>query len=93
MKIIEETEQYHISLWDYNTLPITIRYWKHIDITEIRLDVHFARANGYRSVDDMIASTIGKAKAKELFGGVPDWVRVSPGGGFMFVGANKAMLN
>lgn len=93
MKIIEETEQYYISLWDYDNLPITIRYWKHTDITEIKLDYYFARANGYRSVDDMIASTIGKTKVKELFGGIPDWVRVSPDGGFMFVGVNKSMLN
>lgn len=93
MKIIEETDQYYIFQWKYDNMPITFRRWKHTDITEIRVNENFARANGYKSVDDMAASTIGKAKFKELFGGVPYWIKASPNGEFTFVGVNKAMLN
>ena len=71
---------------------------KHLDkycprIVEIRVDEHFAKANGYKSVDDMAENTIGKAKFKELFGGVPEWIRASPNGDFTFVGINPILYN
>ena len=41
----------------------------------------------------MAEKTIGKAKFEEMFGGVPDWIRVNPNGDFTFVGINRALLN
>ena len=41
----------------------------------------------------MAENTIGKAKFKELFGGVPEWIRVSPNGEFTFVGINPILYN
>ena len=55
-------------------MPITFRYWKDgSQIVEIKADKYFARANGYNSIDDMVASTIGDING--IFGGVPGWVR------------------
>ena len=41
----------------------------------------------------MVENTIGKAKFKELFGGVPEWIRASPNGDFTFVGVTPALFN
>lgn len=93
MKIIEEADQYYIFQCEYDNMPITFRHWRHAGITEIRVNENFAKANGYKSVTDMVNQTVGQAKFKELFGGVPDWIRASPNGEFTFVGVSKTMLN
>jgi hypothetical protein len=94
MKIIEETDLYYIFQCEFKGMPITFSRWKHADeFVEIRVDKYFARANSYKSATDMAASTVGKAKFKELFGGIPDWIKASPNGKFTFVGVNRAMLN
>lgn len=41
----------------------------------------------------MAEKTIGQAKFNEMFGGVPDWIRVDQNGGFTFVGINPMLLN
>lgn len=93
-KILEQTDRYDIVQWKFQGMPITFRLWKDgSQIVEIRVDEHFAKANGYKSVDDMAENTIGKAKFKELFGGVPEWIRASPNGDFTFVGVNPALFN
>ena len=79
MKIIEETDRYDIVQWEFQGIPITFRFWKDgCKIVEIRVDEHFAKANGYKSVDDMAENTIGKAR---------------PNGDFTFVGVNPALFN
>ena len=94
MKITEETESYYIFQWDYEGNPITFRKWKATDeFVEIRTDENFARANGYESVEDMIAETAGEEKMRELFGGVPDWIKAFPNGVFAFVGRDIKTLN
>ena len=45
-----------------------------------------AKANGYKSVNDMAARAIGQAKFNEMFGGIPEWIRASPDSEFTFVG-------
>ena len=93
-KIIKQVDRYDIVQWEFKGMPITFRFWKDgSQIVEIRVDEHFAKANRYKSVDDMAENTIGKAKFKELFGGVPEWIRASPNGDFTFVGVNPALFN
>lgn len=52
-----------------------------------------AKANGYKSVDDMAARTIGQTKFDEMFGGVPEWIRADRNGNFFFVGLPKHLQN
>lgn len=93
-KIIEQTGHYDIVQWEFQGMPITFRLWKDgSQIVEIKVDEYFAKANGYESVDDMAARTIGQAKFDEMFGGVPEWIMASPNGDFTFVGVNPILLN
>ena len=56
MRIIEQTVRYDIVQWEYRNMPITFRFWKDgSQIVEIKADKYFARANGYNSIDDMVA--------------------------------------
>jgi hypothetical protein len=52
-----------------------------------------AKANGYKSVNDMAARAIGQAKFNEMFGGIPEWIRASPDSKFTFVGINPILFN
>ena len=52
-----------------------------------------AKANGYKSVNDMAARAIGQAKFNEMFGGIPEWIRASPESEFTFVGINPILFN
>lgn len=52
-----------------------------------------AKANGYKSVNDMAARAIGQAKFNEMFGGIPEWIRASPDSEFTFVGINPILFN
>lgn len=93
-KIIEQTDRYDIVQWEFQGMPITFRLWKDgSGIVEIKVDSNFAKANGYKSVDDMAEKTIGQAKFNEMFGGVPEWIRASPDGEFIFVGINPILFN
>ena len=93
-KIIEQTNRYDIVQWEFQGMPITFRLWKDgSGIVEIKVDSNFAKANGYKSVDDMAAKTIGQAKFNEMFGGVPEWIRAGPDGEFIFVGINPILFN
>ena len=94
MELIEDTGRFYIFQWEYDGLPITFRKWRHTDeFVEIRVNENFARANGYESVSDMIAKTVGEAKMRELFGGIPDWIKAFPDGEFAFVGRDIKTLN
>ena len=52
-----------------------------------------AKANVYKSVNDMAARAIGQAKFNEMFGGIPEWIRASPDSEFTFVGINPILFN
>ena len=53
-KIIEQTNRYDIVQWEFQGMPITFRLWKDgSGIVEIKADSNFAKANGYKSVDDL----------------------------------------
>ncbi len=88
-KLIEETLWYTIYEYMYNDIPIRIRVWKdYEDGIDLFFDDNFARANGYKNTEDIINSTIGIDKFKEVkqrFGCTPKWVRALEDGGFYFV--------
>lgn len=93
-KIIAQADRYDIVQWEFQGMPITFRLWKDgSQIVEIKVDEYFAKANGYQSVDDMAAMTIGQAKFDEMFGGVPKWIRTDTEGNFFFVGLPKHLQN
>lgn len=93
-RIIEQTDRYDIVQWEFQGMPITFRLWKDgSQIVEIKVDEYFAKANGYQSVDDMAAMSIGQAKFDEMFGGVPEWIRADRNGNFFFVGLPKHLKN
>lgn len=93
MKTVEENDRYFIIEWEFEGMPIYIRQWKHEDVTEIKVDNKFARANGFKSVKDMARKTIGQAKFNQMFGGVPEWIRATPHGDFFFVGVDRTKIN
>lgn len=93
-KIIAQADRYDIVQWEFQGIPITFRLWKDgSGIIEIKVDSNFAKANGYKSVDDMAARSIGQTKFDEMFGGVPEWIRANRNGNFFFVGLPKHLQN
>lgn len=79
---------------EFDGLPLTIKQWKCTsEYVDIRVNDAFARANGYKSVDDMITLTVGKAKMFKMFGGIPDWIHATSNGEFIFMATAKKTLN
>ena len=76
-KIIEQTNRYDIVQWEFQGMPITFRLWK----------------DGSGIVEIKADSNFAKAKFNEMFGGVPEWIRASPDGEFIFVGINPILFN
>lgn len=83
MKILEQNEDYEIIEDVFNGQPITIRCWHGCrDAVELRVNDNFARANGYKSVEDMVERTVGAETFYQMYGRVPQWItaRVTPDG-------------
>ena len=71
MKILEQNEDYEIIEDVFNGQPITIRCWHGCrDAVELRVNDNFARANGYKSVEDMVERTVGA----DTFYKMPEWI-------------------
>jgi len=90
MRKVKETAYYSIFEDVYEGKVITFRRW-HNDAqgADILFTDDFARACGYSSKDDMIASTIGEQGRKAViakFGYLPKWVRPFEDGKVYFVG-------
>lgn len=93
-KYINRNSEYDVLEADFDGMPITFRIWKDgSHIVEIKVDDYFAKANGYQSVTDMAAKTVGQKTFDAMFGGVPNWIRVTEQGEFFFLGINKSLLN
>ncbi len=90
MRKIEETEYYSIYEDEYEGNVITFRRWHNeAEGADILFTDAFARACGYASKDDMIASTIGEQGRQAViarFGYLPKWVRSFDDGKVYFVG-------
>lgn len=83
MKILEQNEDYQILEDVFNGEPITIRRWFGChNAVELQVDNHFARANGYASVADMVERTIGREAFLSMYGRIPQWItaRLTPDG-------------
>lgn len=98
MKILEQNEDYEILEDVFNGQPITIRRWYSChDAVELRVNDNFARANGYKSVEDMAARTIGKEAFLSMYGRIPQWItaRLTPDGRgeFYFQTPQRTELN
>lgn len=75
MKILEQNEDYEILEDVFNGQPITIRRWYGChDAVELRVNDNFARANGYKSVEDMAERTIGKEAFLSMYRRIPQWI-------------------
>ena len=90
-RIIETNNFYTISEESFDDgMTITLRRWhSQPEGADILFDDTFARACGYSSKDDMIASTIGEQGKKEIiakWGYLPKWVRWYDNGKIYFVG-------
>lgn len=98
MKILEQNEDYEILEDVFNGEVITIRRWYGChDAVELRVNDNFARANGYKSVEDMAVRTIGKEAFLSMYGRIPQWItaRITADGRgeFYFQTPARAALN
>ena len=83
MKVIKANEDYEILEDYFDGLPITIRRWYGCrDAVELKVNDNFARANGYKSVKDMVERTVGADTFYKMYGRVPEWItaRLTPDG-------------
>lgn len=94
MEIKKLTEHYKIVEDMFNGEVITFRYWyNRPNEVEVLVDDNFARANGYKSVEDMAKETIGMATFQKLYGRVPEWITATSDGEFNFIGSKRTELN
>lgn len=98
MKILEQNSDFEIIEDVFNGQPITIRRWYGChDAVELRVNDNFARANGYKSVEDMAERTIGKEAFLSMYGRIPQWItaRLTPDGRgeFYFQTPQRTELN
>lgn len=89
-KVIKQTKNYTIFEKVFEGLVLTFRRWNNeAEGADILFTDAFARACGYVSKDDMIASTIGEHGKREIiarYGYLPKWVRWYDDGSIFFVG-------
>lgn len=91
-RLIQETDR-HWYLEDYyEGIPIFMRKCKVGDGVDICANDNFAKANGYKNREDMIAKTIGRAKLLSTYGHLPKWVHATPDGRFFFMPDNENEL-
>ena len=98
MKILEQNEDYEIIEDVFNSQPITIRRWYGCpDAVELKVNDAFAKANGYKSVEDMAERTVGKEAFLSMYGRIPQWItaRLTPDGRgeFYFQSPARTALN
>lgn len=90
----KEDEMYCYLQYEYNGILVIFRVLKtDRNVIQARFDNNFARANGYKSVADMIEKTLGKVTFDKLFGGVPQWINITQDGQFYFEGKDKRYIN
>lgn len=82
VKTIRQTDDYFIKEMDFEGIPITFRVWKNIPEVEIKADKYLAKANNFKSVDEMLDVTIGRDIINAL-GRKPEWLKVTEQGDFL----------
>lgn len=75
MKVLKQNEDYEILEDVFNGQPITIRRWYGCpDAVELKVNDNFAKANGFKSVKDMVERTVGTDTFYKMYGWVPEWI-------------------
>jgi hypothetical protein len=81
-KLIEQTENYNVYQSDFMGHTQTFRQWRNNHI-EIQLNDNFAKANGHRSVEDMLNINKGMRESLMLTcGQIPQWITITERGEF-----------
>lgn len=93
-KMIQETDRCWYFEDQYEGIPIFMRKRKVGDGVDICFNDNFAKANGYKSREDMITKTIGsKEKLLTMYGHLPKWVHATPDGRFLLIPDNESELS
>jgi len=79
-KIIKRTENFSIYEDEFNGITQTFRHWTN-DVVEIQFNDNFAKANGYKSLDDLLTSIRGFRDYLALkCGNIPQWITITRDG-------------
>ena len=82
-KLIKRTENYSIYEDEFMGLTQTFRLWRN-DHIEIQFNDNFAKANGFKSVEDMLICNKGmKETLLDGFGSIPQWITITSDGQFL----------
>ncbi len=81
-KIIEQTANYNLYEADFMGFTQTFRQWRNNQV-EIKFTENFAKANGYRSINDMLNNSPGmRENLMLLCGSIPKWITIADDGSF-----------
>lgn len=92
-RIVKCNERYNLYVEDCNGNPITFRVWKDIPTIEVKIDKHFASANGYSSIISMFEEAEGGKEILERLGHIPKWISLTEDGDYIIEELPKASLN
>lgn len=75
--IIEDTPEYKIFRARYKDTIQLFRQWKNSDLIEIKFTNDFARANGYKSIGDMLRHESEMRFNLNMYcGGIPEYIQI-----------------
>jgi hypothetical protein len=81
-KLIEKTKNYNIYEADFMGFTQIFRQWNNNHV-EIQFNDNFARANGHKSVEDMLKRCKGMKESLMLTcGTIPQWITITDKGEF-----------
>jgi hypothetical protein len=82
-KLIKQTDNYSIYESEFMGFTQTFRQWRN-DHIEIQFNDNFAKANGFKSVEDMLISNKGMKETLLVgFGSIPQWITITSDGQFL----------
>lgn len=81
-KIVSQTDDYFIKEMDFNGIPILFRVWKNYPEVEIRANNNLAKANGFKSIPEMMKEALGLEDYQRLKV-FPEWIKVTEDGEFL----------
>lgn len=81
-KLIEHTKYYNLYEADFMGYTQTFRQWIN-NVVEIKFNDSFARANGYKDIDNMLNCNKGMREALiSTCGNIPEWITIDDKGNF-----------
>ena len=85
IKIVKQTDNYNVYQSDFMGHTQTFRQWKNNHV-EIQFNDNFAKANGHRSVEDMLNTNMEIQKSLMLtYGSIPEWINITDDGQFRLI--------